>query len=610
MKYIDLAGEDPQVKFCFWLNPEQEKMAFIDPIGLVHRVKPPRMFHISYPYFHVTGTDPSGAHFRVCCMDHLGKFSKRETSHVASSYPDSDRERKKWKAVIPPPKANTPIRVFGWLPPVDQGPGFHQEGESPIHEVNRLYIRTRTGGRLILSDFFIADFGWESESGLVMKKPYICLVRGTLQVSKDNNVVGVAFFNPSGERGSVVDEQKNYMTYAPVMWVKPNGTEYTITVDQEQGGATVEVTAGSVDILNRQKKPVETVAAGQRTSFDLREFAADAPQPPAASTAGPSSAPAAAPTGPPASTAAGPDRTASEIVAMAVKNIGYTNDSPGGQTKDFYYCTDGNWSAEFISCVYAWAGCPIGGGVEGQPWLYRTASDLMHLYIIHGAYFSKNEPDWPAIRPQPGDFALIGRADGRGGLTKRRQAALVERVDADGTLHTIEGDNQGRPVARYRYPNFITNMADNGPANGIVLGIGLRHGPFRRVQALLARCSSSDDDHGPVMGSDGNWNTWWQNDDDDDDDPYFELNFDGGKRTLERIQFIFGRHFPEDYRLRLKIDGKWHRGGTVENNESRYRTHRFTRPVEGVEAVRIYCTEFSDDDYFTIKEMVLQCRAK
>ena len=68
----------------------------------------------------------------------------------------------------------------------------------------------------------------------------------------------------------------------------------------------------------------------------------------------------------------------------------------------------------------------------------------------------------------------------KGGVTDRAHSGIVESVSSDGTLHTIEGNNKGKSVGRFQYPLYKTNISNNGPANGIILGFGRRNAKLVR----------------------------------------------------------------------------------------------------------------------------------
>lgn len=126
------------------------------------------------------------------------------------------------------------------------------------------------------------------------------------------------------------------------------------------------------------------------------------------------------------------------VLAVAASQIGYRegrgNRTPFGR----WYGMDGNpWCAMFVSWCLAAAGSPLPpiDGASGSAsvaslrrWGRRTGRLVTH--------------------PQPGDLLLIDHGGGAGHM------GIVERVEADGTVHTIEGNTdadggrEGREVAR------------------------------------------------------------------------------------------------------------------------------------------------------------------
>ena len=150
------------------------------------------------------------------------------------------------------------------------------------------------------------------------------------------------------------------------------------------------------------------------------------------------------------------------------------------------YGGDGtNWCSEFVSWVYESAGYPF---VPGK-WLLTNTQKIIKWFGKKSTYISRDHTHWDEFTPTPGDYVYIGRA----GEPDRKHSGIVENVDSDGSLHTIEGNNRGRAVARYVYPNFRTNTTSNDPpkTKGIVLGLGLRCGMGLRLPNGTASASSS-----------------------------------------------------------------------------------------------------------------------
>jgi hypothetical protein len=256
--------------------------------------------------------------------------------------------------------------------------------------------------------------------------------------------------------------------------------------------------------------------------------------------------------------------------------------------------------------VYKEAGYPFRGGDKG--WRLTTTRRVRNWFKANSTYVARGQADWQRFTPTPGDYVYIGRA----GDPDRKHSGIVERLDADGDLHTIEGNNWGRPVARYVYPNFRTNSTDNGPANGIVLGMGLRCGKRIRIPNGKSRASSSGNNREPRNAFDGKDSTWWRNRTKQSGRQYLEMSWKHRKR-ITKISLRFGKHYPRAYRFRfltgqvpVEPHGGWQWSTRIGNNDRRSRAHVWFRPVKNVWAVRIYGLEYSDDDYFSIMEMKIQ----
>lgn len=164
-----------------------------------------------------------------------------------------------------------------------------------------------------------------------------------------------------------------------------------------------------------------------------------------------------------------------DIVKTMTDELG--NRDKNGTAIGRYYSGGREWCAEFVSWCYYRAGVPldkgsftssIAEGLEGD-WMHRSTTRLRDWFLGEGKYIERGSPRWYDYMPMPGDFVFIGRAD-----SDRKHSGLVEFLHPDGSLHTIEGNNGGRPVSRYEYPLYKINNTDNGSANGIVLGIGVR----------------------------------------------------------------------------------------------------------------------------------------
>jgi Bacterial tandem repeat domain 1/CHAP domain len=157
------------------------------------------------------------------------------------------------------------------------------------------------------------------------------------------------------------------------------------------------------------------------------------------------------------------------IVQTAIAQIG--RDDGDCPAPGCFNGNGGEWCSEFVSWVYNQAGAPFTGGGAGG-WLLSNTTKIRNWFSAHATYLDRSV-SWSGVEPQPGDYVFISRVG-----TDREHSGIVEYVDVDGALHTIEGNNAGRRVGRYVYPNFRTNTTSNLPANtnGYVAGLGLRPG--------------------------------------------------------------------------------------------------------------------------------------
>ena len=147
---------------------------------------------------------------------------------------------------------------------------------------------------------------------------------------------------------------------------------------------------------------------------------------------------------PPAPGGAGALAAAQSQVGVAEQPPG-SNDGP--QIAQYRTATAGSgvgpWCAYFTSWAAAQAGVPLGEAGQG----FGSVSALYGWAQRTG----RATPAGPGVRPNPGDLIVWGG----------RHIGIVESVDADGSIHTIEG-NSSNAVSRRTYG------ADGGGATGYV----------------------------------------------------------------------------------------------------------------------------------------------
>jgi hypothetical protein len=142
---------------------------------------------------------------------------------------------------------------------------------------------------------------------------------------------------------------------------------------------------------------------------------------------------------------------ASGALAAAQGQVGVTEQPPGSndspQIAQYRTATAGSgvgpWCAYFVSWAAAQAGTPLGEAGQG----FGSVSALYSWAQRTG----RATPAGPGVRPNPGDLIVWGG----------RHVGIVESVDADGSIHTIEG-NSSNAVSRRTYG------PDGGGATGYV----------------------------------------------------------------------------------------------------------------------------------------------
>jgi len=237
-----------------WVNLKTEKLAFMDQTGIVHKVKKPRGFNIALPYFEIYKAHPESGHFLVYprgIHQNRPEWEWKELGHG-----------KKY-LIVPPAKRHVPTTIsLVWkrIPGLD-----HPE------LAEGLYLKTAREGTIYLDSKAMVDFGWmdDTSKNLVLKKPYICLIRGRLQVKNVQDRIGIDFFE--------LRDGKDVVSFVPRAWIQPNGTSYTVDYDPNSAQFTVAVEEGSVQILSHNEKPIATVDAGAQKTISLPQSPEEQP---------------------------------------------------------------------------------------------------------------------------------------------------------------------------------------------------------------------------------------------------------------------------------------------------------------------------------------------
>jgi hypothetical protein len=138
-------------------------------------------------------------------------------------------------------------------------------------------------------------------------------------------------------------------------------------------------------------------------------------------------------------------------LAAAQSQVGVSEQPPGSndgpQIAEYRTATAGSgvgpWCAYFTSWAAAQAGVPLGEAGQG----FGSVSALYGWAQRTG----RATPAGPGVQPNPGDLIVWGG----------EHIGIVESVDADGSIHTIEG-NSSNAVSRRTYG------PDGGGATGYV----------------------------------------------------------------------------------------------------------------------------------------------
>jgi hypothetical protein len=146
---------------------------------------------------------------------------------------------------------------------------------------------------------------------------------------------------------------------------------------------------------------------------------------------------------PPAFAGALPGATAGQRALQAVQGeVGQTEQPPGSNDSariaQYRQATAGSgvgpWCAYFVSWAAQQAGAPLGESGQG----FGSVSALAGWAQRTGRF----TPAGPGVAPAPGDLIVWGG----------EHVGMVESVDPDGTIHTIEGNSSNMVTRRTHGP--------------------------------------------------------------------------------------------------------------------------------------------------------------
>lgn len=239
LNYVPLSEARATKNFPIWFNREEQKLALIDPAGLVHPVKPPENFHISWGFFQLQETEPAGKSL----------LFKRFTESGWTPWWTLGGPLVKNHKILPPLRRYVPLRMK--LPTPSGYTGKQRQvGFGAVRSVTFSHSKN---SKLVLErgeDYDgVVDFGWEDVSNpLVYEKPYLTLVSGRLRVKDEASRIGIGFYT---WKGDVLEE------YRPRLWCEPQGTEYVIDYNPETETCSVDVIEGAVIVRNDQGEVID-----------------------------------------------------------------------------------------------------------------------------------------------------------------------------------------------------------------------------------------------------------------------------------------------------------------------------------------------------------------
>lgn len=292
-----------------------------------------------------------------------------------------------------------------------------------------------------------------------------------------------------------------------------------------------------------------------------------------------------------------------EIVRIASGEIGRTNGTR-------YGAKNGDpWCSEFVSWVYQQAGYEFTTGPDDDTWLLTSVSKIRAWFKENSTFIQKQSSltppgryhrDWLRFTPTTGDYVCFGEAN-----APLSHSGIVESLDSNDTLHTIEG-NASEVVDRREYPDFRTRAS----YSLFVKGFGLRCGKQIRIPNGTASASSSGDNRHPRNAFDGDNNTWWRNRTNRRSKQFLQMEWDN-KVTITKVSLRFGNNYPRAYGFSFRIgiskaNSRWFPSTKISDNSKKERAHVWFNTLKGVWGIRITCYEYSKEDYFSVNEMIIQ----
>ena len=269
--YTSLKEIPPVAHWPVWVNLDEEKLAFMDPAGILHQVHWPSNLRIPLPYFTMESYIKVEDYPHTALLPPPYRYAQLDAFCQPVEWIEVNTSQN--IRVIPYPASFRPVRVT-----------MDNPGELEVLEAEAGLRIWTDGGGVMLLDRGTVDFGYADsppsplgpyaihpgmenqprEPNLkVYREQYVAVWEGTLKVIDEDSGVGIY-------AGDALEE----LICKPVAWCRGRGTEYDIEVTPGEG-FRVNVIEGQVDVVNRNMVAVEILNAGSGKEYSFNEFLAN-----------------------------------------------------------------------------------------------------------------------------------------------------------------------------------------------------------------------------------------------------------------------------------------------------------------------------------------------
>jgi len=266
--------EIPHVaRWPVWVNLDEEKLAFMDPAGILHRVHWPSNLRIPLPYFTMESYIKIEGYPQTALLPPPYRYAQLDAFCQPLEWIEVNTSQN--IRVIPYPASFRPVRVV-----------MDNPGEPEVLGAKEGLRIWTDGGGVMLLDWGTVDFGYADrppsplgpyaihpgmenqprEPDLkVYREQYVAVWEGTLKVIDEDREVGI-----------YAGDALEGLICKPAAWCRGRGTEYDIVVTPGEG-FRVNVVEGQVDVVNRNMVAVETLNAGSGKEYNFEQFLANEP---------------------------------------------------------------------------------------------------------------------------------------------------------------------------------------------------------------------------------------------------------------------------------------------------------------------------------------------